>query len=186
MSNYIPRVQIPITRIENGLVRPLAGASVYVYENASLTTPATVYTNSSQSIAKTQPVVTDSQGIFDCFMVPRVYYLKVVPLIGPEFILNEFEVVAARDLRVNHIRGVGGSGPTANQDDFLRLSSSRGTLYGILDCPQSDANHGLNIPVITGSPSGVALEEPGSICLDFSTGRLYIFDGSVWKYVTLT
>lgn len=184
MSNFIPKIQIPITRIENGLVRPLAGASVYFYESSTLLTPATVYSNFAQTTTKTQPIITDSQGILECYAVPKVYSLKVVPLVGPEFVINEFEVVGSRDIRAASIRGVGNS--TGNQDEFLTLSSFRGNLKGILECSQSDANHGLDIPTISGSPSGVALEETGSIVLDTTNGRLYVFDGSVWKYVTLT
>lgn len=56
---------------------PLAGAKLYFYQ-AGTTTPTDTYTTSARSVAHTNPVVADSEGVFDAIYLGTTYNYKAV------------------------------------------------------------------------------------------------------------
>jgi hypothetical protein len=56
---------------------PLAGAKLYFYR-AGTTTPTDTYTTSARSVAHTNPVVADSEGVFAAIYLGTTYNYKAV------------------------------------------------------------------------------------------------------------
>jgi len=56
---------------------PLAGAKLYFYQ-AGTTTPTDTYTTSARSVAHANPVVADSEGVFDAIYLGTTYNYKAV------------------------------------------------------------------------------------------------------------
>ena len=93
-------MRIPIERIEGGVLRPVAGAQVYVYKDRADGTPsidsagnvlasailASLFSGPLlTSPAIIQPLTTDSEGYLDCYADNDEYHYRVVLADGSVF-----------------------------------------------------------------------------------------------------
>lgn len=111
MANVYARLNLPVQRVDNGFMRPVAGASVYVYatladgsspvnSDGSVNVGATLvslYNNRSGSISTTNPLVSDASGYISCFAQAQELHFRVVALDGTSFGMAYYNLVGNYD-----------------------------------------------------------------------------------------
>ena len=143
----------------DGNGNPLSGALIYTYA-AGTTTPATTYTDSTGSVANTNPIVADSAGRWVAYLEPGQSYKFVVKTSAGVTVNTQDNVLGTYATNASTVTVTGVTDQTLNVYDIVCLRVTTPGTPGRWVLASNGAANTSTIPII-----GVALNNttPGGI-----------------------